>query len=93
MHPSRHKILVDLLDLTLYYPPFLYSGSPIFIGRPRNINFKIVERIRLKLATWKASLLSMAGRVQLVKSVVKGMLVHCLSIDKWPSSIIKNIEA
>lgn len=94
MHPSKHKILANLLGFTMYYPYFLYSGSLIFIGRPENIHFKFtIDRIRLKLAASKASLLSMEGRVQLVKSIVEDMLVHSLSIYKWPISIIKNIES
>jgi hypothetical protein len=46
----------------------------------------------LKLAAWKASLLSMAGRVQLIKSVAQSMLLDCLSIYSWPVSLIKDME-
>jgi len=34
----------------------------------------------------------MAGRVQLIKSVVQSMLLHCLSIYSWPVSLIKELE-
>jgi len=36
----------------------------------------IADRIKTKLATWKGFLLSIMGRVQLVKSIVHGMLVY-----------------
>lgn len=50
--------------------PFTYLGAPIFKGRPKKIHFQhIADRVRIKLANWKAALLSIAGRVQLVKSV------------------------
>lgn len=59
MHPNRHKMLVELLGFTISYPPFIYLGHPIFIGRPKNIHFQfIVDIIRLKIAAWKASLIS-----------------------------------
>lgn len=52
----------------------------------------IANIILLKHAAWKAILISMAGRVQLVKSDILGMTVHCIMIYKWPASMIKNIE-
>lgn len=72
--------------------PFNYLGGPIFKGKPKSIYFQpIADRIRCKLANWKASLLSIAGRVQLVRSVVQGMLVHTMSIYSWPISLIRQI--
>jgi hypothetical protein len=38
------------------------------------------------------SLLSMAGRVQLVRSVIQGMMIYSISLYSWPSSLIKEIE-
>jgi hypothetical protein len=38
------------------------------------------EVIFLNLSVWKASLLSIAGRVQLVKSVIQSMLIYNISI-------------
>jgi hypothetical protein len=46
----------------------------------------------LKLSAWKASLLSIAGRVQLVRSVVQSMLIYSISIYSWPESLLKDIE-
>ncbi|MCI07725.1 putative ribonuclease H protein, partial [Trifolium medium] len=34
----------------------------------------------------------MAGRVQLVKSVIQGMLVHSFSIYSWPNNLINEME-
>ena len=73
--------------------PFTYLGVPIFRGKPKKSYFQpIADKFKLKLASWKASLLSMAGRVQLVKSVAQSMLIHCLSIYSWPVSLIKDLE-
>ena len=46
----------------------------------------------MKLATLKASLLTMAGRVQLIRSVAQSMLLHCLSIYSRHVSLIKDME-
>jgi hypothetical protein len=68
-------------------------GVPIFKGKPRVIHLQpIADRVKLKLSAWKASLLSIAGRVQLVRSVVQSMLIYSISIYSWPESLLKDIE-
>lgn len=44
------------------------------------------------MSAWKASLLSIAGRVQLVKSIIQSMLIHTLSVYDWPMPLIKDLE-
>jgi len=73
--------------------PFTYLGVPIFKGKPKKSYFQpIADKVKVKLAAWKSSLLSMVGRVQLIKSVIQSMLIHCLSIYSWPVSLIKDVE-
>ncbi|PNX70395.1 hypothetical protein L195_g057350, partial [Trifolium pratense] len=73
--------------------PFQYLGVPVFKSKPKDFHLQpLADKVKSKLSSWKASLLSIAGRVQLVKSVVQGMLIHCISIYNWPASIIKDIE-
>jgi hypothetical protein len=70
-----------------------YLGVPIFKGKPKKIHLQpIADRVQSKLANWKASLLSIAGRVQLAKSVIYSMLTHSMSIYSWPISLLKDIE-
>jgi len=89
----RPDNMVQLLGFSVGTLPFTYFGAPIFKGRPKSFYFKpIADKIRIKLANWKASLLSIAGRVQLVKSVVQSMLVHTLSIYSWPTSLLRENE-
>lgn len=81
-----------LICLASLWIPFLsYTLGPIFsLEDLRLCTFQfIADRIRIKLVAWKAILFSIAGRVQLVKSVIQSMLVHCISIHNWPASIIK----
>jgi hypothetical protein len=73
--------------------PFMYLGIPIFKGKPKVSYLQpVADKIKAKLASWKASLLSIAGRVQLVKSVIQGMLVYSISIYSWPISLLKGLE-
>ncbi|KAK3190335.1 hypothetical protein Dsin_029896 [Dipteronia sinensis] len=69
--------------------PFTYLGVPIFNGRPRKSHLQsLADKVRSKLEGWFGKLLSMAGHVQLVKSVVQFMLLHSFSVYKWPFSLI-----
>ena len=73
--------------------PFTYLGVPIFRGKPKTIHLQpYVDKVKTKLSSWKASLLSIAGRVQLVKSVAQSILLHCVSIYSWPVKLIKDVE-
>ncbi|WJX14219.1 hypothetical protein P8452_04514 [Trifolium repens] len=91
--PRRLELIVQLLHFNIGTLPFSYLGVPIFKGKPKACHFQpIADKIQLKLASWKASLLSIAGRVQLVRSVIQSMLTYSISIYSWPVSLIKNIE-
>ena len=73
--------------------PFTYLGVPIFKGKPKYSHFQpIADKVKSKLPTWKASLLSIGGRVQLVKSFIQIMILHCLSIYSWPVKLLKYLE-
>jgi hypothetical protein len=84
---------VQLLNFKIGSIPFNYLGVPIFRGKPKTIHLQpIADRIKLKLSAWKASLLSIAGRVQLVRSVIQSMLVYSISLYSWPAALLKDIE-
>jgi hypothetical protein len=89
----KRCVTVNMLGFSIGSLPFNYLGAPIFKGRPKKIYFQhILDKVKLKLANWKASLLSIAGRVHLVKAVVQSMLLHTMSIYAWPVSLIRDIE-
>jgi len=72
---------------------FQYLGCPIFQGKPKCIHFRaIVDRIKVKLAYWKGALLSIMGRVQLIKSIVHGMLVYSFHIYQWPIKLLNLLD-
>ncbi|GAU27936.1 hypothetical protein TSUD_146500 [Trifolium subterraneum] len=52
----------------------------------------VADKIKLKLSAWKTSLLSIAGRVQLVRSVIQSMLIYSITLYSWPVALLKDIE-
>jgi hypothetical protein len=54
----ENLVITNLLGFTAGTIPFTYLGCPIFVGKPRAIQFQaMADRIKVKLATWKGSLL------------------------------------
>jgi len=87
-----HQISVEI-GFKIGSLPFNYLGVPIFRGKLKAIYLSpIAYKIKSKLAAWKASLLSIARRVQLVKSVIQGMLIHSISVYSWPKSLLNDLE-
>ena len=70
-----------------------YLGILIFIGRPKLAYFQaIVDKVKLKFALWKGTMLSFMGMVQLAKSVISSMLFYSFSVYMWPQSLLKMLE-
>lgn len=71
MTSDRHFLLDTIFGIKMGHLPFVYLGVPIIKGRPKFQHFEpLADKIKGKLAAWKASLLSIVGRVQLVRSVI-----------------------
>jgi len=72
---------------------FIYLSVPLFFGKPKKIHLpSIADRIKSKRASWKGSLLSIMGRVELVKSVIQGTLLYSFQVYAWPVSLIKSLD-
>ncbi|GKD55254.1 RNA-directed DNA polymerase, eukaryota, reverse transcriptase zinc-binding domain protein [Tanacetum coccineum] len=52
----------------------------------------LVDKFKSKLSNWKASLLSIGGRLTLIKYVLGSLGIYYLSIFKAPDSIINSLE-
>ncbi|XP_058775306.1 uncharacterized protein LOC131649564 [Vicia villosa] len=93
MYSLRLNILSAMVGFKLGSLPFVYLGVPLFKGKPKAVFLcPIEDKVISKLASWKGSFLSFAGRVELVKSAVQSMLLHSMVIYDWPISLIRDIE-
>ena len=58
----------------------------------RSIAWKpVVEKIQNRLAAWKSKILSRAGRITLIKSVLNCLPVYYMSMFKMPKIIAQKI--
>ncbi|XP_042481163.1 uncharacterized protein LOC122061767 isoform X1 [Macadamia integrifolia] len=77
--PSKDEITKAVWDLDPDSSPGPdgFSGVEIFKGRVSQKHLlPMVDKIKTKLAGWKGKLLSLAGRVELVRSVISSLPIH-----------------
>nr|GEZ44607.1 hypothetical protein [Tanacetum cinerariifolium] len=74
--------------------PLKYLGVPVGCNMSRSSNWNaIIQKFYSKLSSWKARLLSVRGRLTLIRSVLNSLLIYYLSIYQVPSSVRKKLEA
>jgi hypothetical protein len=94
MSVSLINMIADLLGFSVGTIPFQYLGCNIFQGKPKVIHFRMIaDKIKNKLATWKGRILSIMGRVQLVKSIIHGMLVYSFHVYLWPRRLLRLLDS
>ncbi|KAJ0469831.1 putative RNA-directed DNA polymerase [Helianthus annuus] len=73
--------------------PFKYLGIKVGANMNRVSYWDpVVDTIRSRLQSWKAKMLSIGGRLTLIKSVLSSLPVYYLSMFKAPCKVIDNIE-
>ena len=60
--------------------PFSYLGLPIGLNMSRIVNWQVlIDRFKARISGWKANLLSIGGRLTLIKSVLGSLGIYYLS--------------
>ncbi|XP_074305603.1 uncharacterized protein LOC141640821 [Silene latifolia] len=76
-----------------------YLGIPTDVGlsggnkSKREIFEFIIDKVRKRLSSWNCILLSPAGRLALISSVLSSLSVYFLSVFKIPVSVTKRLDA
>ncbi|KAJ0505327.1 putative RNA-directed DNA polymerase [Helianthus annuus] len=74
--------------------PFKYLGVMVGANMNRMINWKpVYDTFDVRLAKWKAGILSIAGRITLIKAVLESLPNYYFSLYKAPVKVIKDLEA
>jgi len=93
MSRTPTTMIANMLGFTVGTIPFQYLGCPIFQGKSKAIHFRMItDRIKNKLATWKGRILLIMGRVQLVKSIIHGMLIYSFHVYLWPRRLLRLLD-
>ncbi|GKA33409.1 RNA-directed DNA polymerase, eukaryota, reverse transcriptase zinc-binding domain protein [Tanacetum coccineum] len=74
--------------------PMKYLGVPVGCSMTRCTNWNVVvKKFSSKLCSWKARLLSVGGRLSLIKSVLGNLSTYYMSIYMMPVSIRRQLES
>ena len=74
--------------------PIKYLGIPLGANPSRTDTWKpVVDKIKRRLNGWKANVLSKAGRIVLIKSVLNNLPMYYLSLFRMPKLVAKEIIA
>ncbi|GKA97603.1 putative RNA-directed DNA polymerase, eukaryota, reverse transcriptase zinc-binding domain protein [Tanacetum coccineum] len=73
--------------------PFNYLGLPIVSNMNLVSSWQfLIDQFHTKLSSWKANLLSIGGRLTLIKVVLGSLGIYFLSIFKAPETVLKYLE-
>ncbi|GKE09799.1 hypothetical protein Tco_1413350, partial [Tanacetum coccineum] len=73
--------------------PVKYLGVLLVFSRLRiRDSNKLVDRVQLRIQDWKNKSLSIAGRLQLIQSVLGSMHIYWASVFMLPTNVLHNIE-
>ena len=70
----------------------MYLGGPVNVSRPTAFNF-LIQKVDSKLHAWKARLLSPAGKVVLLKSVIESLAIYHMSTTLIHKSVLDKIQS
>ena len=91
--PEEVSVMAQVTGCAAGSMPFTYLGLPIGSNMSRITNWNnLVDKFRSKLSLWKANLLSIGGRLTLIKSILGSNGIYYMSIFKVSESIIKILE-
>ncbi|KAJ1693493.1 hypothetical protein LUZ63_010191 [Rhynchospora breviuscula] len=83
------KLRADLAGQEERYLGALLSSS----NSARKTGNMLLEKLKAKLSGWKSSMLSHAGRLILIKSVLMSVPVYFMSIEVLPKGLIKQMDS
>lgn len=93
MPPARQLDLRHFLGFNGGRLPFNYLGVPFSQCKPSTTHLQLIaDKIKSKLSAWKGSMLSIMGRVQLVKSIIHGMMSYSFHVYMWPIALLKSLD-
>lgn len=92
--PSTIKNQVQIIsEMSITSDLGKYLGVPLTMQRiNKNTYRETLDKVRSKLANWKASQLSLAGRLTLIHSASASIPMYQMQVAKIPSSVCNEID-
>ncbi|KAJ0589790.1 putative RNA-directed DNA polymerase [Helianthus annuus] len=94
--PSLNEVaeLADIIGCNADAFPFKFLGLKVGANMNRYENWRpVFDAMEKRLTLWKASLLSIGGRVTLIRSVLESLPNYYFSLYRAPVKVVKDLEA
>lgn len=107
LHINMHKSTVapircqglDMDDVLSDFPgprvnfPIQYLGLPLTLGRLKMVHLQYIhDRAKARMSGWQGRFLNVAGRRELVRSVLSSLPVYALTALKLPKNFLKELD-
>ncbi|GJU04920.1 RNA-directed DNA polymerase, eukaryota [Tanacetum coccineum] len=84
----------SLIGCSILTTPFNYLGVKVGGNMSRISSWdEVISKVSLRLSKWKLKLLSIGGRLTLLKSVLTSIPLYHMSIFKVPKGVLNNLES
>ncbi|XP_077233610.1 uncharacterized protein LOC143883275 [Tasmannia lanceolata] len=93
IHDHLRQVICSKLNIDEGRLPIRYLGLPFITSRLTNQDCQpLLSKIRKRLAMWGNKMLSRAGRLELIKSVLSSFQVYWSGTYNIPATILQDIE-
>lgn len=90
---QQRAMVESVLSCRVKDLPITYLGLPLGTRQPTKAEVQpILDKLAKKVAGWKPKMLSIDGRLCLIKSVLMALPVHFMSVLQLPRWAVKDIE-
>ncbi|KAJ0454927.1 putative RNA-directed DNA polymerase [Helianthus annuus] len=94
VQPVEVEEMADFIGCKVDTFPFKFLGLCVGSNMNRTMNWQpVVDVFEKRLSIWKASLLSIGGRVVLIRSVLESLPCYYFSLYRAPVKVIHDLEA
>lgn len=90
---DERRRLAEIIGIRNGMLPARYLGVPLISEKLKEAYYKaLVEKITARVKPWTVKFLSIAGRLQLISSILTRIYNHCCNISLLPKKVIKEVE-
>src|SRR4051812_40114707 len=90
---SRDTVIKSITGFQKAFLPIEYLGCPLYRGRPtKEIFSSLISKIQNRVSGWMGKILTMGGKLTLIKSMLQALPLYLIALIKPPKSIIYEIK-
>jgi hypothetical protein len=91
--PTQVDSLANAIGIQVKPFPCVYLGMPLSVKKLTKADWQaLLDKVDRHLATWKARMMSLAGRLEMLNSVLSSLPVYLMTINEMPAWVRKEFD-